>query len=135
MPQDKIKAAARKRMAETGEPYALARRMVTEERARIETAEPEVTPENAQGLLGEGKITVNQARAAHGLPPFDPPPPPLVIPEGAGDFLRTLLGPLEPGLSAEPPYTHVLRLPETEEEMAAEPVLPAYTVTPGEAPG
>jgi hypothetical protein len=34
MPHDKIKAAARARMAETGEPYTLARRMVIEEHAR-----------------------------------------------------------------------------------------------------
>lgn len=35
--------------------------------------EIEVTPENAQRLLAEGKITVNRAREAHGLPPFKPP--------------------------------------------------------------
>lgn len=32
---DAIKRAARKRMAETGEPYTLARRKVIEERARL----------------------------------------------------------------------------------------------------
>ncbi len=88
-----------------------------------------VTPENAQRLFTEGKITVNQARQAHGSPPFDPPPAPLVIPKGAGDFLRALLGPLDPEPSAAPPYTHVLKHPETEEEMAAEPMLPTHTVT------
>lgn len=95
MSHDKIKTAARKRMAETGEPYTLARRMVIEEHARLKAAVPEaeVTPENAQRLLAEGKITVNQAREAHGLPPFDPPPVPLAVPEGAGDWLRALLGP------------------------------------------
>ena len=31
MPHDKIKDAARRRMAETGEPYTVARRKVTEE--------------------------------------------------------------------------------------------------------
>lgn len=35
MAHDKIKAAARKRMAETGEPYTLARRMVIEEHAKL----------------------------------------------------------------------------------------------------
>lgn len=34
MTHDKVKAEARKRMAETGEPYALARRKVIEEHAR-----------------------------------------------------------------------------------------------------
>jgi hypothetical protein len=34
--------------------------------------EIEVTPENAQQLFTEGKITVNQVRKAHGLPPFEP---------------------------------------------------------------
>lgn len=132
---DAIKAAARKRMAETGEPYTLARRMVIEEHARLKAAKPEteVTPENAQRLFAEGKITVNQARQAHGFLPFDPPPAPLVVPEGAGDFLRALLGPLHPEPSAGPPYTHVLRHPETEEEIAAEPMLPAYTVTTSKA--
>lgn len=69
-----VSRAARERMARTGEPYVLARRMVIEERARLKAAEPEieVTPENAQRLLAEGEITVNQAREAHGLPPFEP---------------------------------------------------------------
>lgn len=66
-----ISRDARGRMAETGEPYTLARRMVIEERARLKAAKTEVTPENAQRLFAEGKITVNQAREAHGLPPFD----------------------------------------------------------------
>ena len=35
MPHDKVKAAARQRMAETGEPYAVARRKVVEEHARL----------------------------------------------------------------------------------------------------
>jgi hypothetical protein len=34
MPHDKIKAAARKRMAETGEKYTVARSKVIEDRAR-----------------------------------------------------------------------------------------------------
>lgn len=97
MPHDRIRAAARKRMTETGEPYTLARRMVIEEQAKLkaEQAEPVVTPENAQRLFTEGKITINQAREAHGFPPFDPPLEPLSVPEGSGDFLRSLLGPLE----------------------------------------
>lgn len=36
-------------------------------------AEIEVTPENAQRLVAEGKTTRNRAREAHGLPPFEPP--------------------------------------------------------------
>jgi hypothetical protein len=66
------KAATRKRMAETGENYTTARRKCFEERARREAAETEVTPENAQRLFSEGRITVNQAREAYGLPPFEP---------------------------------------------------------------
>jgi len=48
---DKIKAAARKRMAETGEPYTVARRNVIEERARLEAPQAQ-TPawtENEDG--------------------------------------------------------------------------------------
>ena len=50
---DKIKAAARERMARTGEPYTLARRMVIEEHARLkaEQAEADDTPES---LAAEG---------------------------------------------------------------------------------
>jgi hypothetical protein len=44
-----------------------------------------------------------------------------------GGLLRAMLGPPEP--SPGPPYAHVLKLPETEEEMAAEPVWPHFTVT------
>ena len=89
----------------------------------------EVTPENAQRLYAEGGITVNQAREAHGLRPFEPPPVPLVIPEGAGGFLRALLGPVSPEPASGPPYTHVLKFPETEEEEAAQPYLPTHTVS------
>lgn len=56
MSHDKIKAAARKRMAETGEPYTLARRMVIEEHARLKAQqdvqlpavalEPDTLPEH-----------------------------------------------------------------------------------------
>lgn len=129
-----VSRAARERMARTGEPYTLARRMVIEERERRGAQQPEaeveVTPENAPRLLAEGKITVNRAREAHGLPPFDPPPVPLVVPKGAGDYLRALLGPLDPEPSPGPPYTHVHRLPETEEEMASGPWPPiTHTIT------
>ena len=43
------------------------------------------------------------------------------------EFLRTALGPGrdQPG----PPYAHVFRPPETEEEMAADPFLPSLTIT------
>jgi hypothetical protein len=49
MSHDKIKAAARKRMAETGEPYTLARRMVIEELARLKAEQAEACgePENS----------------------------------------------------------------------------------------
>lgn len=54
----------------------------------------------------------------------------LVVPEGCeaafGSFLRAALGggPRRDG----PPYEHRHRLPETEEELAAEPFLPSLTV-------
>jgi hypothetical protein len=47
--------------------------------------------------------------------------------EGWGGMLDRMLGPQEP--SPGPPYTHVLKLPETEEEIAAEPLLPRLTIT------
>jgi hypothetical protein len=50
---DKIKAAARKRMAETGEPYTLARRKVIEEHARLkaqQAATGEVPADQAMEL-------------------------------------------------------------------------------------
>lgn len=102
MPHDKIKAAARKRMAETGEKYTTARRKVIEEHAKLKAQqadpEPEVTP--------------------------------LDIPEGAGDFLCALLGPLDAGPSSGPPYTHVYKLPEVDEDQEPEPWIP-FTVEKG----
>jgi hypothetical protein len=47
MPHDKIKAAARQRMAETGENYATARRKVIEERARRKAEQAESSPPDA----------------------------------------------------------------------------------------
>jgi hypothetical protein len=44
MPHDKIKDPARKRMAETGEPYTLARRMVIEEHARLKARQDAELP-------------------------------------------------------------------------------------------
>jgi hypothetical protein len=41
MAHDKVKAAARKRMTETGEPYAVARRKVIEEHARLKAQQAE----------------------------------------------------------------------------------------------
>ena len=152
-----ISRAARERQARTGEPYTLARRMVIEEHAKLkaEQAEPgiEVTPENAQRLFTEGKISVNQAREAHGLPPFEPaagedvgsfriaPAPPVPFRDEAVEsalasrveWLGRLFGPLSPEPSSGPPYTHVHRLPETDKEiaeMAAGPWPPiTHTIT------
>jgi hypothetical protein len=42
-----------------------------------------------------------------------------------GRLLCSMLGP--PELSPGPPFTHVLAMPETEEEIAAQPYLPAMT--------
>jgi hypothetical protein len=44
---DNVKEAARKRMAETGEPYALARRMVIQERNRDREAAAQPPPADA----------------------------------------------------------------------------------------
>lgn len=52
---------------------------------------------------------------------------PLEIPEGAGGFLRTLLGPHSAEPSSGPPYTHVHKLPEDEEGQEYEPWVP-FTV-------
>lgn len=41
-------------------------------------------------------------------------------------FLRLIM---RPDPSPGPPYTHVRKLPETEEEMAAAPFLPSLTIT------
>lgn len=41
MPHDKVKAAARRRMAETGEKYTVARRKVIEEHARLKAEQDE----------------------------------------------------------------------------------------------
>jgi len=46
-----------------------------------------------------------------------------------GEFLSRLFGPAADEPSSGPPYTHVHRLPETEEEMAAAPLLPSHTIT------
>lgn len=131
-----VSRAARERMARTGEPYTLARRMVIEERAKLKAgqAEPEieVTPENAQQPVGEGKITINRAREVHGLKPYEPPAalePFFAFSDEHGEFLSRLFGPAAGQPSSGPPYTHVHRLPETEEEMAAAPLLPSHTIT------
>lgn len=139
-----ISRATRERMARTGEPYTLARRMVIEEHAKLkaEHAEPEieVTPANARRLFAEGKISVNQAREAHGLPPFEPaagedagsfritPPPPVPFRDEAVEsalasrveFLGRLLGPHNPEPSSGPPHTHVLSGPDPDDEEAEE---------------
>lgn len=47
MSHDLIKAAARRRMAETGEPYSVARRAVIEERERAQRAADEASPSSA----------------------------------------------------------------------------------------
>lgn len=44
--------------------------------------------------------------------------------------LRAALGP-GPEPSSGPPYIHVLKHPETDEEIAAQPYLPTYTITTG----
>lgn len=103
MPHDKIKDAARKRMAETGEPYTLARRMVIEEHKRLQAITVTVDGTPVQGEVCE-------------------------LPDGFGSLLGAMLG-ADPSPSSGSPYTHVLRLPETEEEMAAAPVLPRFTVS------
>ncbi len=41
-------------------------------------------------------------------------------------LLRSMLGPPDP--EPGPPYVHVLAMPETEEEIAAQPYLPTMTV-------
>jgi hypothetical protein len=47
------------------------------------------------------------------------------VSDAAGVFLRAILGPdPAPG----PPYSHTLKLPEAEEEMAAAPSLPSMKV-------
>lgn len=46
-----------------------------------------------------------------------------------GKLLRGMLGPPDP--QPGPPYAHTLTHPETEEEMAAEPALPSFTVERG----
>ena len=109
-----ISRAARERMARTGEPYTLARRMVIEERERSRAA-----VESGSGLVS-----------------LDPPAPvtddgPMRDAEGGAGagFLSRLFGPLADQPSSGPPYTHVHRLPETEEEMMAAPLLPAHTIT------
>lgn len=43
-----------------------------------------------------------------------------------GNFLRSMLGPPDP--HPGPPYTHTLAMPETEEEITAQPYLPTMTV-------
>lgn len=99
-----ISRAARDRMAKTGEPYTLARRMVIEERARSLAA----------------------VDAGTGLVSLDPPAPvpnsgPIRDAEGGAEaeFLSRLFGPTADQPSSGPPYTHMHRLPETGEEMAA----------------
>ena len=49
------------------------------------------------------------------------------LPDGAGAWLSRMLGP-GPSHSG-PPYTHVHKLPETEEEMAAAPEMPPFTIS------
>jgi len=44
-----------------------------------------------------------------------------------GEFVRSMMG-ADPDPGDGHPYEHVLRLPETEEEMAAEPFLPSLTI-------
>jgi hypothetical protein len=96
-----VSRAARERMARTGEPYALARRMVIMERERQDAQSAEAgTPE-----------------------PF------FAFTDEHGEFLRRLFGPTAGQPSSGPPYTHVHRLPEAEEEMAAAPLLPSLTIT------
>jgi hypothetical protein len=46
--------------------------------------------------------------------------------DAIGRLLRSMLGPPEP--SPGPPFTHVHVMPETEEEIAAQPYLPTMTV-------
>jgi hypothetical protein len=50
MPHDKIKAAARQRMAETGENYTVARRKVIEEHSRRKAEQAE-TPDDVPGEI------------------------------------------------------------------------------------
>ena len=52
MTHDKVKAVARERMAETGEPYAVARRKVLEEHARLK-AQQAAAPTVADETPGE----------------------------------------------------------------------------------
>lgn len=52
------------------------------------------------------------------------------MPEGAGALLAAMFGPPADQPSSGPPYTHVHRLPETEEEIAAAPWPPiTHTIT------
>lgn len=48
--------------------------------------------------------------------------------EATGTFLKAIIAPESSG---GPPYTHVHRLPETEEEADADPFLPSLTIETG----
>lgn len=129
-------------MAVTGEPYTLARRMVIEEREREKAAGApglsfdgplavgEVLDGDAEA--GEAAITALREKLASGdlLPPGRITGPELVLgPEEARFMGGFLHGAFQPKPSPGPPYTHVHKLPETEEEMAADPFLPSFTIT------
>lgn len=123
---DKIKRAARERQARTGEPYTPARRMVIEERERSRAA-----VESGTGLVSLDP----PPPVTHDGPMRDAdagtPEPFFAFTDEHGEFLSRLFGPLNPEPSSGPPHAHVHRLPETEEEMTAAPVLPALTVERG----
>ncbi len=96
MSHDKIKAAARERMARTGEPYATARRQVLGEIRAAAAAHEELGPEYSDAVVAsfldrvEEEITARvEARLAAGPSRPDTPRRPEV--PAAEDSRRTLL--------------------------------------------
>ena len=80
MSHDKIKAAARERMARTGEPYATARRQVIAEIRAAAAAHEELGPEYSDAVVAsfldrvEEEITARvEARMAEAPAPGTPP--------------------------------------------------------------